>query len=127
MSACDVPECRNFGRERTSVCGGHAAIAGARRITVNGITDTISGWSRRNGVKANTILLRLHAGWPEERAVSAEKPIRGRVLDVNGKSMSVAEWSRETGIKRNTIYFRLSSGWKPEDAVRVPPTRGSHV
>ena len=41
-----------------------------KQITLNGITDTIAGWSRRTGIKRTTIEARLARGWPIERALS---------------------------------------------------------
>lgn len=40
-----------------------------RRITVNGITLTITEWERRNGLSQGTIYHRLKNGWNEEDAV----------------------------------------------------------
>lgn len=41
-----------------------------RYIQVGDTVDTIAGWARRTGIKNNTIVTRLRAGWPSERAVS---------------------------------------------------------
>lgn len=45
-----------------------------RRIMVKGRTATIAEWARITGLKGNTILCRLRAGWTPERAVTT-KPI----------------------------------------------------
>ena len=41
----------------------------AKRLTVNGITDSVCGWARRNHLSANTIYLRLYKGYSDEDAV----------------------------------------------------------
>ena len=40
------------------------------RITHDGIADTIAGWSRRVGLPAKLIALRLHRGWDVSRAIT---------------------------------------------------------
>lgn len=43
-------------------------------ITHNGITDTIAGWSKRTGIGASTIAMRLTKyNWPTGRALNQEK------------------------------------------------------
>ena len=39
------------------------------RITVDGETATLAEWSRRTGVRSDTIRARLLRGWPVRRAV----------------------------------------------------------
>ncbi len=51
---------------------GKALLASTRRqLTHNGITDSVSGWARRTGLKTSTISMRItQYGWPVERALS---------------------------------------------------------
>lgn len=45
-----------------------------RLITYNGITDTISGWARRIGIKQQSLSIRLNQyKWPLERALTQTK------------------------------------------------------
>ncbi len=44
-------------------------MARARRITVDGITDTMTGWAARSNISVAAISLRLKAGWSEADAV----------------------------------------------------------
>lgn len=39
-------------------------------ITHNGITDTVSGWSKRTGIKPTTIVMRLKRQWPAAKALT---------------------------------------------------------
>lgn len=42
-----------------------------KQITFGGITDTISGWSRRTGIKQTTIAQRINSyNWPVDRALT---------------------------------------------------------
>jgi hypothetical protein len=53
-------------------------------LTHNGITDSISGWSRRTGIGNTTLSLRLKVGWPlaeclERKPTTPRKPaVRAR-------------------------------------------------
>lgn len=41
------------------------------RLTHNGITDSVSGWSKRTGIKQSTISMRITKyGWPVEKALT---------------------------------------------------------
>ena len=44
-----------------------------RYVTYNGITKTVSDWSRESGIKAGTIISRLNKGWSIEDALFKEK------------------------------------------------------
>lgn len=49
-------------------------------LTVNGITDTVSGWSIRTGVPNATIRTRLYNGWLPGRAISPDKGHRWKAV-----------------------------------------------
>lgn len=40
-----------------------------RRLTVNGLTDTVAGWARRTGLSMQVIYSRLSRGYDDEEAV----------------------------------------------------------
>lgn len=43
----------------------------ARKIEINGVVDSVNGWSRKTGVNATTIIHRLNKGIPAVEAVKA--------------------------------------------------------
>lgn len=49
-----------------------------RTIIHNGITQTLTDWSRDLGITTSALHRRLSKGWPLERALSSEKFPRGR-------------------------------------------------
>lgn len=60
----------------------HAKQASNKRtnvfITYNGITDTVTGWTKRLGFKKNTLQARLKTyGWSVEKALST--PVKGQM------------------------------------------------
>lgn len=46
---------------------------GSRTITVDGITDTISGWALRIGLRPAAIDARIRNGWSEKKAVTTPR------------------------------------------------------
>lgn len=42
----------------------------SRRITYDGVTDTLAAWSERTGIKQSTIDKRIKRGWSIQRALS---------------------------------------------------------
>lgn len=77
---------------------------GTKPITFKGVTDSISGWSRRLGVDQSTLSTRLKKGWPLERALTPARPKR---TPMKTKAMNAAIGSglcadlsqlRETGV-----------------------------
>lgn len=44
-----------------------------RKITFNGITLTVSEWSRKLGISENTLRSRIRQGWEVEKALSSVK------------------------------------------------------
>lgn len=49
---------------------------GRRMLTHRGITDTVTGWARRLGMRRDSLSKRLHKGWTVEEAL--ETPCTGR-------------------------------------------------
>lgn len=40
------------------------------KITVNGVTDSVAGWAKRNGLSTTLIYSRLRNGYTEDEAVA---------------------------------------------------------
>lgn len=58
-------------RHKKGLRGAAIFTTTAQQITHDGITDTFSGWSRRTGIKANTIGMRVNKyKWSVERALT---------------------------------------------------------
>ena len=50
--------------------GRNKAISTVRQIVYGGVSDTISGWSKRTGIKPTTIAMRINYGWTMERTLT---------------------------------------------------------
>jgi len=71
--------CRDFGvfpataslRYRKGHRGRALFQTTVQRISFNGITDTVAGWSARTGIKKSTISMRINTyKWPAQRALT---------------------------------------------------------
>lgn len=94
-------------------------------LTHNGISDTVKGWSRRIGLRHETLVRRLKLGWTTADALNMSVDLNVskahvKEYSLDGKTMSLAEWSAHTGITRGSIQGRINSGWSLEDALSVP-------
>lgn len=95
------------------------------RITIDGVTKTVTQWAEEKGIKRETIFARIRNGWTEEAAINTPAAVQkdtGPVGDLtfNGKTQSVMDWSRELGIKDNVLYLRLKNGWSVEKTLTTP-------
>ena len=50
----------------------------ARLVTFDGLTLSVSEWSRRTGINATTIEYRLGAGWSVEKAITHQPPSKAQ-------------------------------------------------
>lgn len=95
------------------------------RLTLDGDTLTISEWSKRLGVRFETIYGRIRRGLSVEDTLSTHvRPIK-RMLTFKGETLSVQGWATKLGIQRATLSRRLNAyGWSVErtltEAVNVP-------
>lgn len=71
---CDVYECSKgaaYERYYRGLRGEAVFKTCFKTVTFNGITDTLSGWALRTGIKANTLAMRLNTyGWTVEKALT---------------------------------------------------------
>lgn len=104
-----------------------------REITFEGQTFNITEWAARLGLNFNTLSMRLHLGWPLERALTQPRGVRpgerrprgrrgGRTLEHDGRTMTVKQWAAHLGLHANSIRHRLAMGY-PIEAVLDPETR----
>lgn len=95
----------------------------ANTFTVDGITDTLSGWSKRLGCSYMALYKRLLRGMSPEEAIRAGGDHLWRTyLTIGGERHTIAEWARKTGVDADTISERISQlGWPIEEAVGLKP------
>lgn len=96
-----------------------------RKITYEGITDTISGWARRIGCGRESLADRIDSGWDIEKALgtpfSRNTPNRKTArVECDGKLLTIKQWSCESGIPDDTIRHRLKIGWATREAIFSP-------
>lgn len=92
--------------------------------TVDGITDSLSGWAFRLGIRYNCLYNRIcKSGLSPEEAISAgAKNLNHTYLTINGETHTIAEWGRKTGVNEDRISQRINNlGWSPEEAVGLKP------
>lgn len=93
--------------------------------TSDGITKSLSEWSKIAGVSPRAIRERLMRGWDIDTAVKASSG-PATFTSSDGRTKTVAEWSEATGIPLRTIRDRISiAGWSVDEALefveRVDP------
>ncbi|QVW08761.1 AP2 domain-containing protein [Phage CBW1004C-Prop1] len=60
-----------YQRRARGLDGEQIFLGTDQRITFKGITDTFSGWSKRTGIKPNTLAMRVNKyQWPVEKALT---------------------------------------------------------
>ena len=92
-------------------------------FTVDGITDTLSGWASRLGCTYLTLYKRIRRGMTPADAIHAGADHMWRTyLTINGERHTIAEWGRKVGVSPDTISSRISTyGWTAEEAVGLKP------
>lgn len=74
-----------------------------RRLTVNGVTNTIAEWSRLSGVHPNTITQRMDNGWPIDTIISPDKHLNISGLALGGRANG-ARLLAKTHCKRGHLF-----------------------
>lgn len=66
-----VPRKSAWLRHKQGIRGEALFVPRCAHLTHAGITDTVRGWSKRTGIKASTIAMRInHYKWPVEKALT---------------------------------------------------------
>ena len=96
-----------------------------RRLTHDGITDTILGWSRRTGIPEVTIRHRLDVGWSTPQALEMTDPPSRLWTSLmhGGIEDSVSGWAKRLGVSETWIRKRLQAGYSAQDALDVGKKR----
>jgi lambda repressor-like predicted transcriptional regulator len=100
-----------------------ANLRSNRKLTAFGDTLHLQAWSRRTGIRPNTIRERLERGWAVEAALSTA-PVDQRIgsapICFNGRTQSLRAWARDLGINRSTLKNRIRRGWSIAQALQTP-------
>lgn len=91
-----------------------------RLMTLDGVTKTMSDWSRDIGINLQTLSNRVSSGWSDSDALSniPEKK-QAKFYQYKGKGYSLSELSRLAGISIAAMHYRLKK-ISVEDAVELP-------
>ena len=103
---------------------GYGNARHASTFTVDGVTDTLQGWSARLGCSYLTLYKRIcmYGKSPEEAIRAGDKHMWRTYLTVAGETHTIAEWGRKTGIDPDIISERISrGGWSAEEALGLKP------
>ena len=98
---------------------GYREYGPAKRHTVDGVTRTVSEWSRVSGIPAHVLYQRLRTGCTMAQALqlpyAPAKP--AELFDFKGRKVSAYQLSKETGINKCTIRMRYKRGARGDDLV----------
>jgi hypothetical protein len=83
---------------------------------VNGVSDTLRGWSERLGVTQNALRLRVAAGEPLARAFAPNHK-RLHTFVAFGREQTLARWAEEYDLILNTLVWRMRRGLTLEQAL----------
>lgn len=98
-------------------------------IEYKGITDTLSGWAKRVGLRLETLYERLYAEptWTYDEALGGaprrrpNSPLMTPETPDGPVTKTRKEWSQELGISLPTIAKRVSRGWDDSQALGFAP------
>ncbi len=83
------------------------------KITIDGVTKTLSDWSREFSVNVQASSFRRAQGLTGRKIFES----RFKKIIFNGVSDTISGWSKRTGIKPTTIHMRIHKGWTIEKAL----------
>lgn len=78
----------------------------ARLVTIDGVTRTMSEWSRRTGVQARTIRHRLRSGWDMERAITEPAHTKSRFRGATWHKQC-RKWQAMLRVNGRALYLGL--------------------
>ena len=90
-----------------------------RPLTFESKTQPMSVWAKELNIRYETLAVRKHRGWSDERALSTAEGGGELLLTIQGVTRNVTEWARIKGIDICAVLGRLNRGWSPEDAVNT--------
>ena len=104
-------------------------------IEYKGVTDTLSNWAKRVGLRLETLYERLYSEptWTYAEALGGaprrrpNSPLMTPNTPKGPVTKSRKEWSQELGISLQTIAKRVSRGWNDSQALGFAPPPISFV
>jgi hypothetical protein len=80
----------------------------AKKYTFDGMTHTLSEWSKITGIPHRMLNTRLREGWTFQRAITTN-PRRSSndQIDINGRKFTICELSEKYGLSARVIMYRL--------------------
>ena len=88
-------------------------------VTFNGVSLTITDWSRKTGIPLAALFARFAKGWSPERCLT-QLPKKLPPIEFAGESLSIQEWATRVGINVATLHYRLRIGWSVEKTMTTP-------
>lgn len=98
---------------------GSGNIRNATTYTVDGVTDTLSGWAARIGCTYHALYKRicLQGRSAEEAIKAGSRNLNRTYITIGNDTHTIAEWARKTGVDADIISQRIVRGWCVEEAV----------
>lgn len=100
-----------------------------KKLTAQGETLSITEWSKKLGIKRETIASRMSSGWAHEQCLGLAppppKPNQGmyhpcaKPMAAFGKTNSIDGHAREHGLNPETLRMRLKRGMPLEAALKL--------
>jgi len=92
---------------------------GTIRLTVNGVTDTLANWARKNKVKPGVIYQRIERGETDHAVLVQPRSDKGprnehRYITIDGETKCFQDWCRHYKVKDSKVrklFLRLED-WK---------------
>ena len=93
--------------------------------TLDGVTDTLSGWAKRIGVGKSTLLRRIKSGWNLRDVFTSEKVSsrkglsapNAKMITFNGVTDTMKGWAHRIDLPYTALAYRLGTGWSIEKAL----------
>jgi hypothetical protein len=92
-------------------------------MELNGVTKTITEWSREHGISENAVRRRLSLGWSLDRALTQpSRGLRQDLIEFRGKKMLKRHFAKLIGMEPHNVYIRFAAG-ETSEHIAANPTR----
>lgn len=94
-------------------------------VEINGVTKTVTQWSREYGISPITVFARIKKGWNHIDAITIpSNGYNGKAIRIGNEVKSISKWAEKYNIPRSLIYSRLKRGFSYEEAITTPAGKG---